>query len=76
MVYFSFMPSKRGIQIVREMISNKVMSQYRLAKEMGVSENAVKDWLLGKYFSEDKHLPRLMDIREKYMRAKNMGIWG
>ena len=60
---------------MREMISQKVLSQYRLAREMQVSENAVRDWLLGKYFSEDKHLPRLMEVREKFMRSKGLGIW-
>lgn len=65
----------KGVKIVREMIENKVISQYRLAREMGVSDNAVRDWLYGKYFCIDKHLPRLLEVREKYMRAKGMGIY-
>lgn len=70
-----FVMKKRGIEIVRDMVRNKVISQYRLAKEMGVTENAVRDWVSGRYFDEYKHLPKLLEVREKYMRAQNMGIW-
>jgi predicted transcriptional regulator len=70
-----YMPTKKGTQIVREIIQRGVMSKYRLAREMGVSDNAVDDWILGKYFNEDKHMLRLIEVRDKYLRIRGMGIY-
>ena len=69
------MPNKTGIQIVKEMIRDGILSKYRLAREMGVSDTAVDDWILGKYFNEDRHMLRLLDVRDKYLKIRGMGIY-
>jgi predicted transcriptional regulator len=75
MVTIIDMPNKKGTQIVREMVSLGMISKYRLAREMGVSDTAVDDWILGKYFCEDRHLLKLLDVRDKYQRIRGMGLY-
>jgi len=67
--------SAYGIKVVRKMIDEKLLSRYRLAKEMGVSEESVRAWYDGKFFNEAVRLPRLMDVREKYMKMKAIGVF-
>lgn len=65
-----------GIKIIRKMIlDDKLMSRYRLAREMGVSEETIKSWVDGKFFNEAVRLPKLIEVREKYMKMKAMGIY-
>jgi hypothetical protein len=65
-----------GNKIVRELIEGKIMSKYRLMREMQVSSIEVVDaWLSGRYFNEGKHLPRLIEVRDKWMRAKGYGFY-
>lgn len=65
-----------GTRIVRELISMNVLTRYRLMKEMNVSSiEVINAWMRGQYFNEGKHLPRLLEVREKWLRAKNIGIY-
>lgn len=68
------MAMKQGNRIVRDMVDRKLMSKYRLAREMGVSDNAVDMWYDGKFFN-DARLPRLIDVREKWLKIREMGIY-
>lgn len=69
------MAVKTGVQIVRQLITEGIMSKYRLAREMGVSEEAVDGWMDGRWFNEAVRLPRLLEVREKFMRMKGLGIY-
>lgn len=69
------MEEKRGIRIIREMVDSGLITRYRLADEMGVKEKSVQSWYKGLFFDENKHIVRLMEVRDKYMRAKGMGIY-
>lgn len=67
--------ANRGCKIVKKMVEDGVITRYRLAKEMGVSINSVQSWYEGRYFSEDVRLPRLLEVRERYMKLKSMGVY-
>lgn len=64
---FSFMVmNKTGNQIVRELVTKYRMPKYQLAKRLGVSTTCVYDWLIGKYFSEE----RLDDLQKVLIQWK------
>jgi len=64
-----------GIKILNKMLEDKLITRYRLAKEFGVTYNTVTSWTRGEYFNEAIRLPKLIEIRERYMKMKGVGIY-
>lgn len=67
-----------GSKIVRELIDKKIVrSRYHLMRLMNVSsEDVVTAWYDGRYFNEARHLKRLLEVRDEWMRMRQMGIYG
>ena len=67
--------SSIGVKMINKMLEDKIITKYRLAKEMGVTYNTINSWVRGEYFNEAIRLPRLIEVREKFMRMKGIGIY-
>jgi hypothetical protein len=67
-----------GTKIVRELIDKRIVrSKYHLMRLMNVSsEDVVTAWYDGRYFNEARHLKRLLEVRDEWMRMKQIGIYG
>jgi hypothetical protein len=72
------MATSIGNKIVRELIDKKIVrSKYHLMRLMQVSsEDVVKAWYDGRYFNEARHLKRLVEVRDEWLRLKQQGIYG
>ena len=63
--------TKPGIQIIRDLITSKLLTKYKLAQEMKVTQNTAQNWAKGIGFNEKK---RRQDLLALVRRLKGLQI--
>lgn len=52
-----------GNELVKEILALKVVSKYRMAKDLGVNRQTVYNWIYGYHSPDEAHYTRLKDYR-------------
>lgn len=67
---------KAGNEIAKEIISMGIVSKYRMAREMGISETQLYNWLKDASSPNEKNYLRLKDYRLYVERLKKVPKFG